>query len=724
MFQGTIPPEARALARDWLVAANPAEVYVGCSGNFTLERTFAQALPTARLHGNDVTLYSCTLGHYLSGQPFTLRVRDEQAPFHGWLNEYLTEPAACVASVLLLSNAAEFLLKARRNAYFARMAEGYRRQWPALHQTTLEKVKALQTRLVSFHAGDVLDHLQACPPEAAWVWFPPFYCLDPAERILTADLRWVPCGDLREGDGILAFDEDAPEEVRCRRWQMATITRSEPAVAPCVRVFLENGEEVVCTENHPWLATRYRYAPGVGSPRFWVRADELLLKAPYVYRHIDLWKPATSYDAGWLAGIYDGEGSLVLGNAPKLDISQLPGSVADHVVVTLEQFGFATSVSKRPSGVLGIGVAGGFNETLRALGMFRPRRLLAKLPELDFAGRALRSQRETRVKVVAVEPLGMREIQSISTSSRTYIGQGYLMHNSNGYEKMFEALEELLEPSWPKPEYDPLTFERIVAMLGQMQQRQAWFYGTDERNEQLAPYERGVIKASDASVPMWIYADHGRGYVSLHPGKPPSSAPLVKLGPQEPLDGPLGLAKIERDQFEQLRHVYLSAAIKRVASPQWTYAITVGQRVIGATGLQGYTPGKGMKGVQTYDGASCFLLSDFAVGPSIYPRLSKLVLMALLSVEARELYCDLMQRDVRGLVTAVFSDKPVSMKYRGLFDLLSRRPIKEAERERFGSKYVLVYGARPGRWTLHEALAEWQRRYGGATGAADLIATA
>ena len=38
------------------------DIYIGCSGNFTIERVLAPA-KRWRLHGNDVTIYSCVLGN-------------------------------------------------------------------------------------------------------------------------------------------------------------------------------------------------------------------------------------------------------------------------------------------------------------------------------------------------------------------------------------------------------------------------------------------------------------------------------------------------------------------------------------------------------------------------------------------------------------------------------------------------------------------------------------
>ncbi|MGW5496066.1 Hint domain-containing protein [Streptomyces olivaceoviridis] len=138
--------------------------------------------------------------------------------------------------------------------------------------------------------------------------FPPFYCLSSEHRLLTADLRCVPCGELRAGDRLLAFDEETPEGYTHRRLRWSEIVRSEPASKECVRVVLEDDTDIVCTEDHPWLADRFDRPSGV--PRKCVRADRLLEKAPYVIRLTNTWEPVRTYESGWVAGMFDGEGSV------------------------------------------------------------------------------------------------------------------------------------------------------------------------------------------------------------------------------------------------------------------------------------------------------------------------------------------------------------------------------------------------------------------------------
>lgn len=60
--------------------------------------------------------------------------------------------------------------------------------------------------------------------------------------------------------------------------------------------------------------------------------------------------------------------------------------------------------------------------------------------------------------------------------------------------------------------------------------------------------------------------------------------------------------------------------------------------------------------------------------------------------------------EVSQLKTAVFSDHPVSMKYRGLFELRNR---KETD---FG-KYQLLYYAPAGAFKIEEVVGEWEKRW-------------
>jgi len=118
-----------------------------------------------------------------------------------------------------------------------------------------------------------------------------------------------------------------------------------------------------------------------------------------------------------------------------------------------------------------------------------------------------------------------------------------------------------------------------------------------------------------------------------------------------------------------------------------------------------------------------YLMSDFPVEPCDYQRLSKLVLYAVLSKEAKLLAERVARRRVRTILTTAYSKFPSSMKYRDMFKLHSRRenPTKNAAwganidletNTYYQRPYQLNYLAEAGQWTLDDGLAKWKKKHG------------
>lgn len=279
-------------------------------------------------------------------------------------------------------------------------------------------------------------------------------CLAQSERILTHDLRWVAAGDISVGDKLLAFDECGSGVKRGgmaarRKWRVATVVRSEPKTVDCVRVILANGDEVITTPEHPWLAWRYSYR---GHAAQWIASKDLIgangvgvtrghrggeRQHYYVALQVRPWKEQTTYEAGWLAGMLDGEGSLSLGvhGSPKMVVTQTDGAVFDKAEQIMRRLGyFPNRISRKDvpphrKSISNLYITGGFPGILRALGELRPIRMLEKWMTLDVSSRTVEAE---MVQVIAVEPVGKVDIQEIETSTGTYIGEGYLMHNCYG----------------------------------------------------------------------------------------------------------------------------------------------------------------------------------------------------------------------------------------------------------------------------------------------------
>lgn len=261
-------------------------------------------------------------------------------------------------------------------------------------------------------------------------------CVTPDMRILTADLRWVPAGDIKVGDRLFAFNENAPGQkvnghALRRRYEWSEVIWSEPSRKRCVRVILEDDTVVTTTFDHPWLAH-----PSVGYDRQeWIEAQNLR-PGTQVLRAVKPWVEHNSWDAGWIAGMFDGEGSLTFGEhgSPKMQLCQVAGPTNDAISRRLIDLGHSINqIPRRPiegrQQVVNTYINGGIPGLLTALGSIRPERLLSKFMNGDAAQSTIQPE---RVAVVAVEEMGEVEIAGIQTTSGTYICEGYLHHNTYG----------------------------------------------------------------------------------------------------------------------------------------------------------------------------------------------------------------------------------------------------------------------------------------------------
>jgi hypothetical protein len=154
-------------------------VYVGCSGNFTVERVLACS-GNYNLIGNDVTIYSSAIGCYLADQPFHLELK--KAEGFEFLEDYMKTSEDKVATVELATRLVDILDSKGNprfhNAYYLRVFNAYKNQFPTLHQKTLLKLKSIGFKLSSYFNGDVLDFLPSIPKDASFVVYPPFYAGD------------------------------------------------------------------------------------------------------------------------------------------------------------------------------------------------------------------------------------------------------------------------------------------------------------------------------------------------------------------------------------------------------------------------------------------------------------------------------------------------------------------------------------------------------------------
>ena len=276
-----------------------------------------------------------------------------------------------------------------------------------------------------------------------------FQCVGVKQKILTKDFRWVEAGSLKIGDKLLAFSEDLEdvgrERKRSRYYKEATITHLTVEEMAAMEVELSDGTKIITTPEHPWLAFADVRNPDItsfGHSMNWVTTNRLRVGME-IPRFMTTWEEDTSKEAGYIAGFFDGEGSVVHhktqsgGNALSLTVGQNAGEMFDLFNKMVEECGFDFSVydyrgkykrsyddGKRE--VIQMRIAGGRSEAFRFLGTIRPAKLQRIKP--DKLGRL--SKRDV-VKVVGVKQVKQQPIARISTTTKTYFCEGFGMHNSS-----------------------------------------------------------------------------------------------------------------------------------------------------------------------------------------------------------------------------------------------------------------------------------------------------
>ena len=175
-----------------------------------------------------------------------------------------------------------------------------------------------------------------------------------------------------------------------------------------------------------------------GPGLIWKKASDLVESDQIAYFG-DPWTTDDTRDGGWLAGIFDGEGSISKSSetnrisAWKVNMSQNEGLVLQKAKDLLAQRGYTWYLNERKC--QHVVLTGGWREAVRFLGSVRPVRLLNKhlmnmvadMPKLK-AGSTY-----DLATVIGVKPYGDQAIASIRTSAHTMITNGFLSHNTYQY---------------------------------------------------------------------------------------------------------------------------------------------------------------------------------------------------------------------------------------------------------------------------------------------------
>ena len=263
--------------------------------------------------------------------------------------------------------------------------------------------------------------------------------LAPETRVLTHDLHWKSLADLRVGEVLWGFDPEPVrpstagrgqvrrDQNRARRTKLAVVEEIRVWSHPAFLLSTESGRDVVASLHQSFLGysrdsvLRWRTVKSFSRP---YNGHAVPALASWLVP----WEQLTDFDAGWLSGMFDGEGHLSVRQGAArsilMGLSQRRGPVLERAkqILLRERFsigGYAAGGTNKD--VTNLQVLGGLQERIRALGLFRPIRLMDKLVNSDCDFEVwLRPD-----PIVRFEPIGPTDLLSIETSTSTFFAEGF-----------------------------------------------------------------------------------------------------------------------------------------------------------------------------------------------------------------------------------------------------------------------------------------------------------
>ena len=254
------------------------------------------------------------------------------------------------------------------------------------------------------------------------------YCMAPHHKVLRDDLRWIECGSINVGDTILGFNEHGPN----RKFKSTKVLVKNFDEAELFEVTLKSGKKFQVTKEHKWLTSHVRKNGGYLQGD-WVETQNLRVDKMYcskVPRFFETWEEDVSKEAGWLAGMFDGEGTI---SKHRVDftIAQRPGLVLTKLEQLLNEKYNKDCVKrnvKKNSDCLSLRFIGNQYSKIEFLGKIRPERLINKF-NFDQMGRMEIKSTCFVDEVIDIKSIGKGVIVKLTTDSGTFVLDGYPMHN-------------------------------------------------------------------------------------------------------------------------------------------------------------------------------------------------------------------------------------------------------------------------------------------------------
>ncbi len=259
------------------------------------------------------------------------------------------------------------------------------------------------------------------------------FCLADQTRILMNDWCHKPISAVKTGDTVVGWElRDGKRYLRSALVTACGVHEQEPVN----EYMFDCGRSVICTPSHKW----WRGPHGSGSEYKVLGLDYAQMGK--VRRLLDPLVREESYEAGWLSGFFDGEGTVRKNThhpSAVIVITQSmhnPGLI-DRTRESLTHFGFKWSEhwiekTDKHAARCNFAINGGWRERYRFLSLIAPYRNERIIQTLF-------TQLQTdEPKLTAIFQRDPRDVFWIETETGNYIAEGFCSKNSDTYHTILE----------------------------------------------------------------------------------------------------------------------------------------------------------------------------------------------------------------------------------------------------------------------------------------------
>lgn len=269
------------------------------------------------------------------------------------------------------------------------------------------------------------------------------------------------------------------------------------------------------------------------------------------------------------------------------------------------------------------------------------------------------------------------------------IGVAFPPTYKGGYEKIFSFVEASFD--YPRADYNLFDPKDSPAIFGDLLENDENIIYSDKEIEQLQRFEiaKAVLGAGRHSVYIYSSVRQTKPYYIERKRKPLTTQYQVvpfdyEFGPETKIT--LQICKVQDVNY--YKAFYMANKVNYTEGGDFGLAFLADGLAFGFTSFS----------KQLSTDTHLFMQSDFVV-TSCMPKLSKLLIMLCRSREMQKRILRFFKHYYRGVKTTVFTDKPVSMKYRGAFDLERR------------DKGKLIYCADFTDQTTQQIFDTWKKRF-------------